>query len=784
MKLIQCHIENFGKLHQQSFDFTNGKNVFCQDNGWGKSTLAAFVKVMFFGFANEKKRDDLENERKRYKPWQGGVYGGRITFEAKGKTYIMSRTFGEKEKDDVFELRDAITNMESNVFTANIGEELFQIDGDSFGRTIYISQNDCETITTDSINAKIGNLAENTDDINNFDTVNAMLADLLNKMSPRRKTGSLYKEKDEIKTLESDVQLATTVDRSMEELEAMSKQQKDKQAALKARQQILKEQQQTVSVYKDIQAKKEQYQRICEEYSKREAEVKECEKAFPRQIPQKDSLRENIENARTLSAKEKTAELCQLKPEEEAKLQTYQVMFQQGVPEEADINRVLTNWNDAIQKKNVMGSKKATASMLEQVNKQVAIEQPNKEKKRLSPLFWIGLIVILLGVIVIGAFREPLIGGIVLVAGLIISVIGYALNISKQTEVVEEALPQEENPEYVRLRREIQADEEVISRVEADTKAFFAQYNMEFEEAFVAERLYGLKIDGKQYKEYKEKQVNYEKEFLAYQQANSFVKQYLESLSLEPQTDIHQQLLAISNQLQAYEMCKKEFVRAKEQKESFIQANPDYEEWQDVKPLKDEVSLQGLDRESTEISRQLEEIAKNLLSYEKQLDYARAQREEISEKESRLLELKEQYEKNVQKYHYIEKTKDLMEQAKISFTSKYMAPIMNGFEKYYRILTSIEAKDYRIDASANLTVEKDGLQRDIRFLSAGYRDLIGICMRMALVDAMYQEEKPFVIFDDPFVNLDIKKVNGGKQFLDVVAEEYQCIYFTCHNSRV
>ena len=49
MKLISCHIENFGKLHDWSHDFTSGSNVFCEDNGWGKSTLASFIKVMFYG---------------------------------------------------------------------------------------------------------------------------------------------------------------------------------------------------------------------------------------------------------------------------------------------------------------------------------------------------------------------------------------------------------------------------------------------------------------------------------------------------------------------------------------------------------------------------------------------------------------------------------------------------------------------------------------------------------------------------------------------------------------
>ena len=82
MKLIKCHIENFGKLSDFTYDFTDGCNTVCEENGWGKSTLAAFLRVMLFGFRNEGKRDPLENERKRYSPWQKGVYGGELQFES------------------------------------------------------------------------------------------------------------------------------------------------------------------------------------------------------------------------------------------------------------------------------------------------------------------------------------------------------------------------------------------------------------------------------------------------------------------------------------------------------------------------------------------------------------------------------------------------------------------------------------------------------------------------------------------------------------------------------
>ena len=47
MKFIECYIENFGKLSQFKLDFTEGLNVILRDNGFGKTTFAAFLQAMF-----------------------------------------------------------------------------------------------------------------------------------------------------------------------------------------------------------------------------------------------------------------------------------------------------------------------------------------------------------------------------------------------------------------------------------------------------------------------------------------------------------------------------------------------------------------------------------------------------------------------------------------------------------------------------------------------------------------------------------------------------------------
>ena len=50
MKLIRCHIENFGVLHDFDYAFNDGINIIHAENGWGKSTFASFIRVMFYGF--------------------------------------------------------------------------------------------------------------------------------------------------------------------------------------------------------------------------------------------------------------------------------------------------------------------------------------------------------------------------------------------------------------------------------------------------------------------------------------------------------------------------------------------------------------------------------------------------------------------------------------------------------------------------------------------------------------------------------------------------------------
>lgn len=198
MKLRRCYIENFGKLQQFEYQFSDGLNIINKLNGWGKTTFATFIKVMFYGFETSNKRAISENERKKYYPWQGGKFGGNLEFEINGEIYEIERFFGIKDKDDTYKLYNKTTNCESNDYSSNIGEEIFKIDRQAYERSTYISGEEISVEINDSLSAKLSNILESDNDINSSEEAIERITTI---MKEYKKTGN----KGQINELETKI---------------------------------------------------------------------------------------------------------------------------------------------------------------------------------------------------------------------------------------------------------------------------------------------------------------------------------------------------------------------------------------------------------------------------------------------------------------------------------------------------------------------------------------------------------------------------------------------------
>ena len=662
MRLISCHIENFGKLHDLTVDFKQGANIICEKNGWGKSTFAAFIRAMFYGLEGERKRSIEENERKRYMPWQGGVFGGQLTFEVDGKQYTVTRTFNEQ---DEFELRDAQTNLISNDYGSKLGEELFKVNRESFMRTVFIGQADCETGVTDDVNAKIGNLTESSNDLNSFEATNARLKDILNSLTPTRKTGSISQRKTQITELERKVKVGNDIPSALQNAQGKRQEELRKHNQFKVELDAVQKEQIRVSEWQAVMAKKEQWENL-------KKEVQEARQRFTNEVPEIG----NIETAQMYcNAMEKASE----------RIASYEM----------------------------------TESEKEEL---ISLQTLQEQKESHTPLLLsvIGAVAVIVGLIVMLAASVEV--------GIILALIGVCLVVSG----VLSNKKREASKEAEQLRQSVYAYLE-------------------------------------------EKKQNLVKASSEFENNRSQILDFLAKYGFEPACDLQMQLLKIRDAVQSYmDSCKRLQIFESETDITVLQVE-----------IKDQVitTLPVLNEKFSFLTDEIEMGYKRIESSGAELEVLQRQYEEWEENKARLEELKNLQEQEQQKYNYILKVQEYLTKAKESITNRYAAPILENFSKYYRMITSDSAEKFHIDANINITVDEQGKQRETNTLSSGYKDLLGICLRVALVDAMYKEERPILIMDDPFTNLDDAKINAAKKFLKHVAEKYQVIYFTCSDAR-
>lgn len=895
MKILRCHIENFGKLKDLTIDFTDNLHVIHEDNGWGKSTLAAFIKVMFYGFANEGKRSEVENERKKYKPWQGGVYGGKIAFEVNGKSYEFTRIFGDRDKEDKFSLSDMKTNLSSEDYSSDLGEELFKIDRESFSRTIFIAQSDIATNATDSINAKIGNLVENTDDINNYDAVQERFKKLQNNMSPTRSTGTIKRKKEEMARLESNISRGKSIDQAMEELTEKLHRRKAAKDKLKEEQAAIQKQMEQISGYKDLQSEKEAYERICSEHDRVLITVTEEQRYFPAAVPTEAELQRISEETNKLAGYQgelqsleltdielcdkirlmeqfhtgvpdiEAINICKQKIKEHSDLRIkiagtkpgaedeeifvrLEAKFGDQVPDDSVLNQYISMWNQRTELKSGLGANKAALKTLKtmyglSLNKEDMKKDAGSGKHGMMIPLILGIIALCLGLLGIAGDVLPFAASLVCSGtGIVLIAVSLLLKAKKGPEgttAESQTPPEAEN--WRELEAQIIKEEETIRNAEADIEVFFRQYGLSFAEPEVISDLYELKEQIQDYKalasrkqrymasgleaasqelergiseflqnydsgsvitddsysariqtledhrtEYGRlmtQENRYKKARLNYDLSYQVICEFITTLGLELKENLSVQLREIYDHIRSLAAAQN-MAREKQQEKEIFEREKDVRRYKELEAIGDLQPLEDLNQHFADNASLLEDVDNEIASYSRQVDDLTEERDLLDEDEEQWNILKEALEYDLHQYQIISQTKDFLEKAKANFTARYIGPVMAGFAKYHSILTNEDAFGYKIDANINITTKEHGEQRNPRLLSIGYQDLVGICMRMALVDAMFQDEKPFLVVDDSFANLDNDKVQGGLKFLSEVAKEYQVIYFTCHKSRM
>lgn len=708
MRLISCYIENFGGLHNQGISFDSGESVIYEENGWGKSTLAAFIRIMFFGFDNEGKRDPLQNERSRFLPWQKGIYGGRIVFESNGRVYRLERTFADKRSgSDTCELYDEATNLKQNLSEMEIpgghlGPFLFGIDSRSFQRTVFIGQQDCASAdATAEINAKIGNISDQTADMANYEAVQDRLEKEMNRLTPKRKTGQISKLKMEAAELEGVLRTADSKRRTLETIELEIRQLRQNRKELQKEQISISRNIQKLGEDRDRQLQVEKYRSL----RKAEEDAKETlnweQDGLSGTIPSAEAIEEQIKKVRK---GEKIQDSLKHRKEN------------------AELLRIMA----------------------------AAQARPEENERNLAPLVpAAGAVLFLIGMILLLASR--VVPGLLFTAGAL-GVFAFWFYLRRKGMEKEEERAVEIDAyhatemKYNQLMIEVDADERAIEHLHKEVQNFLA------EAGWMDSLLPFEELEG-ELQEMRRKILNIQVFWKDYEKKVQERRRFEEERTPE-------------------EMKK---IRAEVENSVFRDT---------ILFAPSGKSMQKLTEQLDQIPERLEQLSSRIPDLEAQADGLVHQLDQIERSGQQLEQIRSEISRLQHQYDVISRTRDYLEQARVNFTSRYMLPIRDAFQRYYRMISGNGADQYELDADLNIRVRQQGTLHETECLSEGSKDLVGLCRRMAMIEAMYEKEKPFLIFDDPFANLDDRRLAGALRFLDQIAEEYQILYFTCSESRI
>ena len=190
MRILSVQVQSFGKLKNVSLNFNNGVNVVNNVNGFGKTTMANFIRAMLYGLSYQKSKG--VSEVSRFTPWNGdGRFGGSMTVEHNGEVLRIERFFGSTPKQETLTVLNVKTNKPTELLPT-VGEALLGLTAESYDRSAYFPQEAVELSANDNLEKRLANLVENSSE--DYDKVQKRIRDYRKNLRLERGNGGeIYK---------------------------------------------------------------------------------------------------------------------------------------------------------------------------------------------------------------------------------------------------------------------------------------------------------------------------------------------------------------------------------------------------------------------------------------------------------------------------------------------------------------------------------------------------------------------------------------------------------------
>lgn len=275
LRIEKIEINAFGKLKNTVLTPGKGMNVLTAPNESGKSTLAAFLKFVFYGFTDGRKKELAENDKKLYTPWDTPLAEGSVTLWVGEKQYRVSRSAsGTKETCALTEVATGRTLPVGEV----PGELLFGVSEEVFSRTLFFRQLTLPQSKDGVLAEQLQNVAVSAEEQTSSKKAMERLTKAKNELKGRAGSGKIPAMEKELASLESALETAMEERRELEELRAEEEKQKALLEANKKRAREAGEELENLRRY-DAALKLKNLLRMQEEAAKAEGEYLKAKEA-------------------------------------------------------------------------------------------------------------------------------------------------------------------------------------------------------------------------------------------------------------------------------------------------------------------------------------------------------------------------------------------------------------------------------------------------------------------------------------------------------------------------
>ena len=812
MRLISAYIENFGTLSNQSFEFNKNLTSLLRQNGFGKSTLAAFIKAMFYSLPSDTASKKF-NDRRHYYPFNSGKFGGNLIFEMGGDTYKIERFFDKKS-----EVRDSLTVYKNGSlfdgFEGNIGQSVFSVDEETFEKTLFIDSNDIDSFKTAGISKSLGEFLEN--DGVGFEKASEILENKIKALKAiRGKGGEINRLNDELFSLNSRLENLKTISFELS-------QKYSERAGLTDKISALEKEERTLQKQELIRLKKQNYDELLSELSKNDsAKNTLCEK-YPQSIPSEQEIALFQSLIKNKSAADAALSSSEFSEKNKERLKALSERFKSGIDDDTlniyeqklslfcslkespiEVSQNYTKLESTFKGKL---PDENTLKLLEQnVNMMLGTKKGADKKVPIFLFVVFGALSLLSGLgalFLASAFKIPLIilSTVFFVIFVIFAVLSFKRTSSSGDELAKSVKSFLANYGYgedgsltlayssfladLKLYRELYGEYQIKIKEENDKRAkkealfneislflkgygYFGQDILsEFKELQEDLILYKTLLNQKSEKESNSASLLNEIKTL-----DQKISLFLEKYALKSQN-----LFELSNEL----IRDFEYLKTLEKKEAELKVKINDFESKNQAELSEDVKS-TLSKEQVELS--LSEYRQNLSLLDKLISDDERSLEAMNETEA-LIELKaEQIAALTEEHKLLSLTLKHLKTAEENLIKRYLSPVEKAFlENLFKISDSLDDKFF-VDKDLSIFYEQHGENRSEMHLSMGQKSVVSLCMRLSLISVVFENDKPFIIMDDPFISLDKEHMKKVSEIISRLSCDMQIIYLCCHESR-